>query len=370
MKIGIDARLLSTPIRGTARYLSNIIKYLPEFDQRNKYYIFQYENLPREDNFYTYITIKRSKLPRQIFEHYWLNFILPKKILELGIDLFFTPYIFVPLRKRNWKNLIVIHDSLTKICKKHYTFHYRKYLDLLVPPSIKRSDAIVTVSNSALQDILHYYDVQIGKIQYMHLWTDKKYKQVNITEKEISELKEKYNLPEKYILFVGVLEERKNINGIITISDILFNRGIDIPFVLVGRKGYGFNKIFRKLKKREGRIRHIQYVDDNDLVLLYNLATIFIFPSHYEGFGLPPLEAMKCGLPVIASNNSSLPEVIGKGGLLGNANDYEFFVDNIIKLLNDRIFYSQMKSKALKQAIKFTPENHVTKLVNIFNSLK
>lgn len=369
MRIGIDARLLSTKIRGTARYLSNLIEYLPQFDKKNEYFIFQYEDVSRDNQFYKYIPIEKSKLPRQIYEHYWLNFVLPKQISKQQIDIFFTPYIFVPLLKKNWKNVITIHDSLTKVCKEYYSFHYRKYLDLLVPPSVKRSDKIITVSKSARQDIIKYYDVSPEKIQHLHLWTDEKYKSIELNLDEKKELMEKYGLPEKFILFVSVLEERKNITGILKVSDLLLKRGVEIKIVFVGREGFGFDKIADKFNSMSDRFIRLKDIDDKDLVSIYNLATLFFFPTHYEGFGLPPLEAIKCGLPVVASNNSSIPEVVGDGGILGEADDYEFFAEKIVLLLNDKNYYTSLKQKAIKQAEKFTAENHITKLVKIFNSI-
>lgn len=370
MKIGIDARLLSTPIRGTARYLSNIIKYLPKFDKRNKYYVFQYENMPRENNFYSYIPIKKSKLPRQIFEHYWLNFVLPRHIEKLGIDIFYTPYVFVPFRKRNWKNVIAIHDSLTKACPEYYTFHYRKYNDILIPLSLKRSDIIITVSEAAMKDIIKYYKVSPDKIKFMHHWIDESYRPISLSEQNKEYLIRKFNLPEQFVLFVGILEERKNISGIIKISDILNSKKINIKFVLVGKPGFGFKQMNLEIQRRKNRIIHLIDVNDIDLVSIYNLAKIFLFPTHYEGFGLPPLEAMQCGVPVLASDNSSMPEVVGEGGLLGGSDDYEFFADKIISLLNDDQFYFEMKLKAIAQAKKFTSEAHINKLINIFNKFE
>lgn len=369
MRIGIDARLLSTKIRGTSRYLTNLLEYLPLYDDKNKYFIFQYDDINRSNKFYTYVPIKKSRLPRQIYEHYWLNFVLPKKISELKIDIFFTPYVFVPLFKHNWKNVITIHDSLTKVCKEYYSFHYRKYLDLLVPLSIKRSEAIITVSKSAMDDIITYYDVEPKKIQYLHLWTNDKYKPIDLSLSEKKNILDKHCLPTKFILFVGVIEERKNIVGILKVSDILLKRGVDIKTVFVGREGFGFNKISDKFKSMGERVIHLKEIDDDDLVLIYNLATIFFFPTHYEGFGLPPLEAMKCGLPVVTSNNSSMPEVVGEGGLLGDKYDYESFADQIISLLNDKNYYASLKQKAITQATNFTAENYITKLVKIFNNL-
>ena len=368
MKIGIDARLLSTPIRGIASYLANLIKFIPQYDKVNEYFIFQYEDVPAENNFYKYISIKKNRLPRQLFEHYWINFTLPKLIINNKIDIFFTPYTFVPLIKRDWKNVTVIADALTKTCKQYYSLHYRKYMDLFVPPSIKRSDAIITISQSAKNDITQSYGVNPNLIQVNYLWADSKFHPIILSKTEKEKILKKFNLPEKFILFVSVLEERKNIHGLIKVSNILTSRGIDIKFVLVGREGFGFEKISSELEKRKNHIIHLKGISSEDLVLIYNLATIFFFPSHYEGFGLPPLEAMKCGIPIVASDNSSLPEVIGDAGFLGNSNDYEFFSDCIIKLLNDNDLYEKMKVKSIHQASKFSPELHIAKMVKIFNS--
>lgn len=370
MNIGIDARLLSTPLRGTARYLKNLIKYLPVYDDVNKYFIFQYEDVPRENRYYDYILIKRKKLPRQISEHYWLNFTLSKLILKNKIDIFFTPYIFVPFYQRNWKNVITIHDALTIVCKKYYSFFYRKYLQLFIPPSIKRSNAIITVSESAKSDIIKYYNVVPQKISALHLWIDESFQPLILKKTLKKKLQEKYNLPEQFILFVSVLEERKNIETIIKVSKKLFERGINVKFVLVGNKGFGYNKFEKELNEIKDKIINLNFVEEEDLVLIYNLAKIFIFPTYYEGFGLPPLEAMKCGVPVIASNNSSMPEVVGSGGLLGDANNIDFFCDSIVRLLSDESFYLEMKTKALEQAKKFTAENHIKRLIDIFNNIE
>lgn len=368
MKIGIDGRLLSTPIRGIASYLANLIKFIPRYDNENEYFIFQYEDVARENNFYKYISIKKNRLPRQLFEHYWINFTLPKLIRENNIDIFFTPYIFVPLVRGGWKNVTVIADALTKTCKQYYSFHYRKYMDIFVPPSINRSDAIITISQSAKNDISKSYRVKPNLIQVNYLWADDKFQPILITKDEKEKTLKKFNLPEKFILFVSVLEERKNIDGIIKVSDILLSKGFDIKFVLVGREGFGFSKISSELEKRKNQIIHLKGISSEDLVLIYNLATIFFFPSHYEGFGLPPLEAMRCGIPVITSDNSSLPEVVGDAGFLGNANDYDFFADRIIKLLGNNDLCEKMRLRSIDQAKKFTPEGHITKMVNIFNS--
>ena len=203
----------------------------------------------------------------------------------------------------------------------------------------------------------------------MYLWTDEKYKPRELTDNEKKHFLSKYSLPKQFILYVGAVEERKNIEGIITVSDMLFSKGVEIKVVLIGSKGFGFKKIHKEILKRKERIIYLNYVTEDDLPFIYNLSTLFLFPSHYEGFGLPPLEALKSGIPVVSSNNSSLNEVVGKGGLTCNSTDYHCFVDNIISLLSNSEYYSNFKSKAIEQAEKFTPEKQIPKLLSIFKEL-
>ncbi|MBE0572449.1 MAG: glycosyltransferase family 4 protein [Ignavibacteriaceae bacterium] len=369
MNIGIDARLLGEKITGITRYLINVLEYLPLYDTKNNYSLFTYKQTEFDANFYKHHIVYNSKLPRQIKEHLWLNFTLPKILDKESIDIFFTPYILVPLKKTSKKNVIVIHDVMTKACPQFFTTYYKKYMSVVVPKAIKRADEIVTVSQSAKNDIVRYYGVQPDKITVTQIWTDGKYKPLTLNHVQINQIKKKFDLPEIFILFVGALEERKNITGILKISDILKSRHIDIKIVLVGNRGFGFDRFEDEIIKRKDRVLLIDYVLEQDLPLIYNLAKIFLFPSYYEGFGLPPLEAMKCGLPVLAGKNSSLIEVVSDGGLMFESEDYDSFASSVIELLQDKKFYESMKFKALMQSEKFKPENEITKLIELFNSM-
>ncbi|NWG29097.1 MAG: glycosyltransferase family 4 protein [Ignavibacteriaceae bacterium] len=370
MRIGIDARLLSGNMTGISRYLWNVIKYIPEFDKKNKYFLYLQDEVVLKNSFYNYVNVPKSKLPKQVYSHYWLNFVLPKSLEKNKIDLFFTPYILVPVKKSLRKNVIVIHDVMTRACPQFFTAYYKKYMSVIVPQSIKRADAIVTVSQSAKNDIVKFYGVLPDKITVTHLWTDDNYRPLDIDREERIVLMKKYDLPEKFILYVGAIEERKNIPGILKISDILKSNNIDIKIVLIGAKGFGFDRFKDEIIKRKDRVLHIDYVPEQDLPFIYNLAKIFLFPSFYEGFGLPPLEAMKCGLPVLAGKNSSVIEVVGEGGLLYDVEAYKSFADSIISLLNDEHKYFNMKHRAIKQSENFKPENEIVKLINLFNTLK
>ena len=171
---------------------------------------------------------------------------------------------------------------------------------------------------------------------------------------------------DNFILYVGLIENRKNILGILQIADILYKKKINVNILIVGSAGFGFEKIFKEIKKRSSYVNYINYVDDNTLKILYNMATLFIFPSYYEGFGIPPLEAMQTGIPVLASKTSSLIEVVGEGGILHEPNNYEAFATDIERLLNETELYQEMKKKALLQAKNFSKEKSIKELIKVF----
>ncbi len=153
-------------------------------------------------------------------------------------------------------------------------------------------------------------------------------------------------------------------------ADIINQKIKDISFVLIGRRGHGAAEIVAEINKREKYVNYLGVIDDSDLIKIYNLAFAFFFPSYYEGFGLPPLEAMQVGIPVLISNRSSLPEVVGKGGIIKDADDFKGFADEIIKLYKNPQYYRNMKSAALNQSLNFNQKSAVSELVTTFNELK
>lgn len=370
MRIGIDARLLEKRMTGIGRYLSGILKYILEVDKDNKYYLFSLHNLEdyEKRGFGIVATGEKDIVPRRIYSPFWLNLVLPKFLEKNKIDLFFEPNYFLPLWNKEIKNIITIHDLFHKIDKNYQQFYYRKYLDFFLPKSIKESSTILTVSENTKKDIIKFYSVPKDKIHVIYEAADEMFQPRSLDEKYRQRLISRYNLPSIFILYVGMIENRKNIVGILKIADILQRNRRDIKTVLIGGSGFGFGQIYREIKKRNN-IYYLDYIRGEDLPYLYNLARIFLFPSFYEGFGLPPLEAMQSGLPVLASKTSSLPEVIGDGGIMHNPEDHKSFAQDIIKLLEDKDFYDRIRRKGINQAQKFNWRESANKIVNIFNQV-
>jgi glycosyltransferase involved in cell wall biosynthesis len=367
MNIGIDARVLERKMTGIGRYLRDIL-YSFLNDKENKYYLISTSEINFGNDTFVQINTGKPKFPEKIYSPYWLNFVLPEILKQNSIDIFFSPNNLLPRRKLPCKSVLVIHDLLHMVDRHYHPFIYKQYLKYQLPFSISASDAIIVISESTKNDIHKYFGVDKNKIVTIYPIPDLKFKPINVQESEVKNLKEKYKLPDKYILYVGIIENRKNITGILKIADLLKTKHLDLKFVLAGRPGYGFNSIFSEIKKRESVI-YLNFVEDDELVLIYNLARAFIFPSFYEGFGYPPLEAMQCGIPVLSSNSSSLKEVVGDNGFLRDPLDYQGFADDINNLISNPNLYAEMKQRSLEQAKKFCGKESIDKLHNIFSNL-
>lgn len=369
MNIGIDARLLERQMTGIGRFLSNILKELPSLDSQNRYFLFSYNKINLIDPFFSNIFTGKYLLHEKLFSPYWTNFILPKYLQQYQIDIYFSVNKILPYKKNeNVKYISVIHDVFYKIDKSFHSFFYRKYLDFFLNLSIRKSDLIITVSHNSKKDIIALFDVPASKIQVVYEAASKEFYTMILNEAEKQKILRDYELSEKYILYVGVIENRKNIYGILNIADLVSQQNKEIKFLLIGRPGHGAINILKEINKRINVI-YLSYVDDSTLKKFYNLSRVFIFPSFYEGFGLPPLEAMQSGVPVISSNTSSLPEVIGSGGIMHNPTDYQSIYKDLMKLVEDDEYYLFWREKGLERAKSFSTSNTVKRIVEIFNSL-
>ncbi len=371
MKIAIDARVLNKGITGTGRYLMNILDGLQSVPSNHDYYLFTSNIELFKNSIFKIITLKEPNRLDKVYSPFWLNVILPDILKKHNFDVYFTTNILVPIVDLSkTKRISVVHDVIHKVYKEHYPFSYRAYLDLFLPQSLKESDRVITVSEYSKSDIIKYFKVESGKISVIPANVATNLKPISKEEDlHKEEVIKKYNLPKKFILFVGSIEKRKNIVALLQIIEILQKRGTDIQLVMAGRPGYGFNEFKERILGSNSFVKYLDFVNDEDLVYLYNSAFAFVFPSFYEGFGIPPLEAMQCGVPVIASNTSSLPEVLGEGAILINPNNIDGYVNEIIRLDTDIDYYNQVKERGIKRSKNFSIGNSAKALIEIFDNL-
>jgi glycosyltransferase involved in cell wall biosynthesis len=241
----------------------------------------------------------------------------------------------------------------------------RDYMLKYVPKTLQKSEHLVTISENSKKEIIEYFKIPAKKISIVHPFIDTTMFNPRPTG-EVSAVRKKFSLPKKYILFVSSLEPRKNVLGILNAYAALPVRiQKEYGLVLAGGKGWLNEEIHKRteeLLKSNLNIIRTGYVDDFDLPALFTGSELFVFPSLYEGFGIPPLEAMACGVPVITANNSSLPEVVGDAAILVDAEKTDHITRAITTVLDNPDVQKDLVSKGFKQCKKFTPEHSAKQL--------
>ncbi len=371
MRIAIDGRVLDRKITGTGRYLQNLLLELPNnHDDKNDYTLFTNTKLNFDSEFFTIVNVKESFIPMKLYSPIWFNYELPRLLKEYNIDILLTPNIVVPLVNIGKTKIItVVHDIIPRIFPEYYPYFYKKYLSVFLPPSIEKADIIITVSEQSKEDLVNYYNVPEEKLRVVYNTSATIFNSSSSKRDSKKLLEDRLAINQDYLLYVGVIEKRKNVMGIIKILDIIKRSGSRLILVIVGKPGFLSKEIIEEIEKRKDIIKYFNYVDDEKLKLLYTNAFAFIFPSYYEGFGIPPLEAMQSGIPVLSSDKSALLEVVGKGGIIHDPDNHNAFAIDILKLENDSDFYNNLIERGLEQAKKFDIKEMTSRLVNIINEI-
>lgn len=310
-----------------------------------------------------------SEFPRGIKNKlFWFFFpIMSKIFFKKKIDIWHSFYFTIPPRKIDAKIIITIHDLIPFIYPNFMPNNFlnkEKYL-LDLTRRCSRADIIITVSEASKKDLIKYLDIDAEKIRIISPGID--------TEKYnnflVNDIRKKYNLRKKYILFLGALEPKKNIKNIIKSFEKANLQDIDL--VIAGGKGWKYEEIFEtyELSLYKKNIKMLDYIAEEDKIALYKEAEIFIFPSFYEGFGMPVLEAMAAGTPVITSNVSSLPEVAGGAAILVNPHSIDEISEAINKILIDEELKKRMIEIGLERAKYYTWSNSAKKLKKIYEEL-
>lgn len=268
------------------------------------------------------------------------------------------------------RSICIVHD-LSYVHYGQYTSPAnREYMERYVPSSIVKATHIVTISENSKKEIMDFYKVPEEKISIVYPFIDTDF----FSRKpvlEVTKIREKYNLPNKYLLFVSSLEPRKNVAGIIRAYEALNPKlQEEYGLVLAGGKGWLNDDILAYIETliNEGlNIIRTGYVPDEDLPAMFTGASVFVFPSFYEGFGIPPLEAMACGVPVITSNASSLPEVVGDAAIQVDPNSKAELVAGITKILTNKPYASKLIAKGKKRITLFSPQASAKQLQTVLD---
>ncbi len=371
MKIGIDIRALNSIRTGIGRYLETLLPALFRYDKDSEYILF-YNSLTGPTPAYNSAggksSLVRTYIPNRILNALWAYTAFPKfENLAGKTDIFYSPSFQVPPLKKS-RSVLTIHDIVfyhspelaIPSAVRHYKRRIKFYAD--------RADVIIADSTATANDIVEFLKIDRGKIKVIYPGT---IPLADVTEPERSKIKNKLKLPDKYMLFVGCIEPRKNLARAFR----AYNRsGLwkEIPFVLAGPTGWRFDeleKIWNDLEAKD-RIIRLDYVTEKELTVLYENAFFFVFPSLFEGFGLPILEAMSAGCPVLTSNVSAMPEAAGDCALLVDPINEGAIEEGMLRLYRDDAFRAELARKGKDRAALFTWEKTAGELINIFNDLR
>lgn len=381
MKVSINIQpLLHDTKSGVGFYGDGILRALTKSDKANSYTLdfFSYRDRndkPEKARRYVRDNVQLSicrYFSATLYQYIWKFIPIPYgTFFKEKSDVYCYFNYHIPPFVRG-KRIAAVYDMVIKDYPETVRMKTKMMLYLTLKQSIKRADKIVTISEFSKERIMHFYKVPEEKIELIPCGVDReRFRPVN-DKKLIDGAKEKYGTGERYFLFLGNLEPRKNLSRLIEAYSLACEREGKENFpnlAVAGVKGWLFDKILEKANAEKDKIILTGYVHDDDVPLLMNGAVAFCFPSIYEGFGMPPLEAMACGTPVLTSNVSSLPEVVGDAGIQVNPYSVEEIAEGLILLNKDLELRKSLSEKGIERSRIFSWEKSANKMLRLFESL-
>ncbi len=382
MKIGIDIRALVAGRHSgvetyTVQFLAEIFALYPDDEFVlffNAYHDAKMDLAWTEK--YHNVRIKRTRIPNKLLNFSLWYFRWPKiDRLIGGVDVFFMPNINFCAVSKDTRLIVTVHDLSFEHYPQTFSWKRRAWHFFVNPRALAhRAEHIITVSDATRNDVMQTYDIAPEKITTIHSALGTQYRVCSRNDLRMVNIKEKYNLPYRFILFLGTIEPRKNIAGLIEAYDALQkNYGTlyrDIPLVIAGGRGWKDATVRTAIEESPyaEKIKVLGFIEEEDKPLLYNLASVFVYPSFFEGFGFPPLEAMACGTPVITSNTSSLPEIVGSGAVMIDPDRPEEITHALHHVLSDRSFSQKLHELGLVQTTQLSWHRAAQKFREVLGS--
>jgi glycosyltransferase involved in cell wall biosynthesis len=377
MHIGLNAHLLSLEetYRGAGInwYIHNLLTHLPRVDCDNRYTAFLGDRRFTSAG----LTLKVSRLPtsRPVVRIFWEQVVQPFALQKERVDLLHALAFVTPLLSP-CPSVVTIYDLSFILYPESFKHSKRFYLSLFTRLSARRARRIVVISESTKRDVVRLLGVPPEKVEVVYCGLDEAF--CLLDKDQVAAFRAERGLPERFVLFVGTIEPRKNITRLIEAfatmrpCDLATLRaepqGEALKLVIGGAKGWFYEDVFARVEELglEGEVLFPGYIPASELPLWYNAAQLFVYPSLYEGFGLPPLEAMACGTPVVAANTSSLPEVVGEAGLTVDPLDIEGLAEAMRRVLNDKALRQEMRERGLRRAQGFSWTKTAQQTVQVY----
>ncbi len=378
MHIAIDYTSAVRQGAGIGRYTRSLIRALAGLDADNRYTLFVAGGWGEGDGHGSWpgnFRVRGVPLTDRILSILWQRLRAPVPIQAITgrIDLFHSPDFVLPPTGRT-PAVLTVHDLSFLRVPQHFVPGFRDYLEAAVPRAIRKAQHILADSESTRRDLVELLKVEPDKISVIYPGVEERFAPVSDAD-VLRSVADRYRLPGSFVLGLGTQQPRKNFEGLIKAFSSLISGDAgasefaDLHLVIGGGSGWMHEDILHTVRRcgLEERVRLAGFVRDQDLPALYTLASVFAFPSWYEGFGLPVLEAQACGTPVVAANNSSLPEVVGDdGGVLVDAADTDELGRALSVVLTDAGRRASLISAGHKQSARFRWENAAQQLLAVY----
>jgi glycosyltransferase involved in cell wall biosynthesis len=350
-QIGLNAQLLSGQrsyrAAGLHRYILGLLAHLPGVDPRFAYTAFTGEETPVPDRA---LQVRRTSLPthRPFGRLVWEQMVQPA--LAPGYDLLHGLAYVTPLLSGK-PTIVTVHDLSFLRTPERFRLANRTYLRILTALSVRRARRVIAVSEHTKHDLMNVYGLPGDKIDVVYSGLDAHFKRAS--RHAIEEFRAAHGLPDRFILYLGTIEPRKNLSTLIRAYAKVRPSGVKL--VCAGGRGWMYQDVFQTVEelRLSREVIFPGFLPDDDLPLWYSAAEAFVYPSAYEGFGLPVIEALACGAPTITTDSSSLPEAAGDAALLVPPDNTAALADALERLLHDPALQSDLAARGPRQALRF-----------------
>lgn len=360
MRIAFNAQLLSYGqwyrSAGISRYIDRTLARLGPLLGEDVCAVLIGPDVPAGAPSLAGLRVSRTALPthQPVVRILWEQFWLPLFLRRWGADLLHAPAYVAPL-SAGCSTLVTFHDLSFYLLPETFNRQNRLYLQAFSRLAARRAQRLIAVSECTRQDLIRLLGVRPEVVEVIYNGVDDVFKP-ETDRGRLERFRAEKGLPERFLLFLGTLEPRKNVPALLSAYAEARRRGVREPLVIAGGRGWG-NERIRTLVAELGLtpwVRLAGFVAPDEQALWYNAATLFVFPSRYEGFGLPVAEAMACGTPVIASNRSSLPEIVGDAGLLVDPDDREALAGALVTALSDAALRNELSARGVERSRRFS----------------
>jgi len=371
LKIGYDAKRLFNNTTGLGNYSRTLVRKLKELCPENDYILYTPKVVC---NSQTAPFLNGSfvvKHPESMPGWLWRSAYLSKVIKKDKLDIFHGLSHELPMgiHRTSTCSIVTIHDIIYKFHPEDFPWFDRKIYDYKFRYACEKADRIIAISESTKTDIVLHFGIPEEKISVIYQTCNDAFKQ-GITEQQIEQILKQYHLPEQYLLYVGTINQRKNLLSIVQAIHQLGDK-LKIPLLVVGNGKEYKQTVIDYIKKYnlESKILFAPYIQNTDLPAIYHRAKILIFPSKYEGFGIPVIEALYSRTPVITSRLSSLPEAAGPGAHYIDVDDPSTIADGILKIISSPEYYKQLVTSGYEYVQQFNSEKITRRLMGLYERI-